>query len=307
MSPPLVTVVSFSTIELEFADDLLRNAAAFSDVVVLSVGERLYTGAPEDECAISALQQAHPAVRVVRYPVPDELLRTPIALHNRARVVGLEAGLRALRDTQRGDDGSWVLFLDGDEIPDGDKFAAWWRASRDTAPPSALKLLNYWLFLSPRLVAEEHEDSVLLVHSSCLTQPALDHARERDGIFMHVDACAAGMTRRRVPGLDGAPMFWHMSWVRRDRAALHRKVANWGHCNDRDWHTLIDAAMDGIERGALPLRDFVHGYPLRAVTPADAPPHIAMIPHANGNREAAAGGALCSVPHAPPAHLLRGG
>jgi hypothetical protein len=119
------------------------------------------------------------------------------------------------------------------------------------------------MFLSPRLVAQEHEDSAVLVHATRLTVEGLTHPRERDGIIWNMRA------QRMTGALDGAPLIWHFSWVRADRRALHKKCEAWGHKDDKKWSELIDAALDGLERGVMPERDFVHGYPLD-VLPAPA-------------------------------------
>lgn len=268
-APRLATVVSYCSRERAFVDALLRGARAFSDAVVLSVGEALYSGEPEDEAHVARVQAAHPEVAVVRYPVRAAELGEPIDLHNRARAVGVAAARAAL-----GDD-AWVLLLDGDEVPDGPKFAAWWAASRGVVrPDTAYKLLNYWAFLHPRLVAEPLEDSVLLVHASQLTPSALAHEYERDGILMERGGAGALRVQRRVGDMQGAPMFWHYSWVRGSRAALHAKVSSWGHRHDRDWKRLVDDAYDALDRGEWPARDFVHGYALRVLPEGAAAPDV---------------------------------
>ena len=146
---------------------------------------------------------------------------------------------------------------------------------REAGPRVAYKMANRWAFLHPRLVAEELEDSVLLVHSDALlNRDALTHPRERDGIYMWHLSSPLGMRDLRVerlvlPAGSDVPLFTHFSWVRepdaedRGRAALKAKCANWGHRADRDWDALIDAAFDAIEAGRWPERDFVHGYKLR--------------------------------------------
>lgn len=274
---PIVTVISYSSNEQMFAEELLSNAALYSSAVVLCVGDRLYTGQAEDEASLEQLLGKHPLVRVARYPVPDDLLATPVALHNRARQAGVAAAAEAAQELGFSWRDTWVLLLDADELPDGARVASWWAvACQVLSPRVVLKMQNYWAFLSPRLVADVHEDSVLLVHSSLLTGPALAHVRERDGIYMthQVAGSLAGadpvVVLRQVPGLDSKPLFCHMSWVRQDRAALHQKVRNWGHRDDRDWHALIDGTMDMMDRGVWPTHDFVHGYSLRVLPSAQS-------------------------------------
>jgi hypothetical protein len=264
MYEPLVTLVSYCSLEREYIVDILRNATRFSALVVVSVGTRLYSGAAEPadaEAAILADVRAAGAdttgavgeIAFVRYEVP-EVVDAPIEMHNKARQVALKEATRRM-----GSSSFWVLLLDGDEIPDGAAVVRWWSVARGVLQPDlAYKMANTWFFLDPRLVAEVHEDSVLLVHASQLTDEALTHPRERDGVLIVRGLRAL----RQVRGLDGLPMFAHMSWVRRDRAALLAKVENWGHSGDRSWAELINEALDGIAQGRWPTHDFVHNYPL---------------------------------------------
>lgn len=280
-SEALVTLVSYCSRERAFIADVVANARRFSDLVVVSIGTRLYTGEPEDvdaevERVVGPSREdgGCPVLAVV-YDVVS--LSEPIALHNQAREAGLEATRRALSFSRP----FWALLLDGDEVPDGGRVAAWWKTGggrevRANGPSVAYKMANRWAFLSPRLMAEELEDSVLLVHSDALlNRDALKHPRERDGIYMWHLSSPLGMRDMRVARRvgDADPMFTHYSWVRdpdapdRGRSAIKAKCANWGHKNDRDWDALIDAAFDGIDAGRWPERDFVHGYRLRVMPP----------------------------------------
>lgn len=289
----LVTIVSYCSRESEYASAIVRNARAFSDLVVVCVGTRLYTGEPEDvQAEIARFVKEDDGAenggaedgdggRVIAavYDVSEHLLGTPIALHNAARQAGVAAARRALSFSQP----FWALLIDGDEVPDGGRVRSWWQAPHGGGGVRAdrtvvHKMANYWMFLHPQLLAEQLEDSVLLVHSDLLVhRDAMEHPRERDGIYMWHQSSPIGLgnvrVERMVLGEDGAPMFWHFSWVRGPirgpdvveggRAAVKAKCANWGHRADRDWDALIDEAFDGIEVGKWPERDFVHGYPLR--------------------------------------------
>jgi hypothetical protein len=267
----LATVVSYCSNEKRFVEPLLKNALEFSDYVVLCVGRRLYTGAEENAEHIAMLQRVYPEIAVAWYDVSDEDMSTPWVLHNRARQVGVAAA----RDAY-GNDRFWVLLLDGDEVPDGKRVREWFVHGFVTPghaqdPARVYKMANFWYFLDPRLVADRHEDSVLLVHASRLGQSpeVLAHPRERDGIVMVCERNGTASLVRPVLGLDAQPMFHHFSWVRGGRADLVAKVSNWGHRGERDWKSLVEDAYDQLDRGTPPTRDFVHGYNLRWLT--DAP------------------------------------
>jgi hypothetical protein len=281
-------VVSASSLERPFLVRLIEQCLVFADNVVVSSGSMMYDGREEDaeywkyvrEHFLSA--QTLGRVRFITYAVgTTELLKhaiRPNALHNRARREAVAELLSWRREVQRNK--TWVLFLDGDEVPDGKSVRTWWTAVNTRATVrdnqrNAYKLANHWYFLLPTLRAGTPEDSVLLVHQSvletetegvcgrpcrCLSD---DNAIERDGIARSVP----GVVHRMVGA--GSPMFHHFSWVRSMRVDLERKVGAWGHRDDRPWTTLLRRAWNEIESGRPPTKDFVHGYNLERV-PLDA-------------------------------------
>ncbi|KAI8462833.1 MAG: hypothetical protein J3K34DRAFT_527469 [Monoraphidium minutum] len=166
---------------------------------------------------------------------------------------------------------AWLLFLDGDEVPDGRRVAEWAAArlpARPEGPPRCLKLAAHWYFREPTNRADAWEDSVVLADARAFA-PAAGAAAGADAAaataawarLLMVDDERDGLARalapggRMVAGLDGAPMFHHFSWVRTKQQLL-RKVATWGHRGDKDWAALIEAEFERPAGG----RDFVHGY-----------------------------------------------
>jgi hypothetical protein len=257
----LACIVSYSSLERMFLDDLVEQAALFSDALILCVGERLYSGAPEPGVVGIDLP---PCARVITYAVRDHELATPRILHDRARAEGFAAAREAL-----GTGNFWALFLDSDEVPDGLAFSRWWSARRDMMfPHASYKMLNAWAFFHPELRALQHEDSVILVHASRLDAGAIARASSSGG-GRHVERDAivrsSRLLLRRVTSDDARPMFTHFSWVRETKAQLLAKVASWGHKDDagRDWAALVEGAYRRWAADAeLPAFDFVHGHSL---------------------------------------------
>jgi hypothetical protein len=174
-----------------------------------------------------------------------------------------------------------VLFLDGDEVPEGARVREWWIAIRHRIQADiAVKLANHWSFVHRQLVSEEPEDSVLLVPVAGLVAfpAALCHPRERDGIWMTLVSHGYQLVRS-VRDVHAHVMFRHYSWVREDREALKAKCRAWGHHAERDWAALIDAVFDDIrDRGTYPTHDFVHGRRLRWLLESPPPFPVAASP-----------------------------
>lgn len=267
MMPTMPTVcVSYSSHERPFIRALLRQARIFSSRIVVAVGSRLYSGEPEDEAGLLALKDEFKDVGFVRYAVDDHELSTPIVLHNRSRLV-------AARHNASSVDG-WCLFLDGDEVPDGERFRRWWMAhgaQLSDHSDVAHKMANYWYFLDPHMRAETLEDSIVLVHGRHTTVANLSHRRERDGIlFMAMASTGMATVECMVTDDNGIPMFHHFSWVRQ-RDALFAKVKTWGHAGDRtDWRERVEHGLQQLAKGEVPY-EFVHGYLLTRVHASDIP------------------------------------
>lgn len=255
----LTILITYCSNESMFVDSLLTAALYAADEVCVAVGRRLFDGREEDVKHIEEVSARYPRASFVWFDVPDRLLSTPIELHNNARIAARDLASR--RSNGRFYTDSWVVLMDGDEVLQhgGRTFLDWWTVAKDHLDrQDSYKLSNRWFFLHPRLLSEGFEDSAVLVHASQLSDKALTHPRERDGVCFAVRE-AGGTCVRGIRGLDGNPMIDHYSWVRPSREHLIAKVKNWGHTGERDWVALINHAFDELEVGQFPDTDFVHG------------------------------------------------
>lgn len=292
-------VISLSSLERMFATDVISECLIFARRIVVVVGDRLFTGEEEDTAWIDGLKRsfvhrtaASSRVSFLCQSVPEPGSEfdpvTAVYLHNNARAIGFRR-LCELCDDQHGKAAAWwVMFLDGDEVPDGRAFLRWWRtettktteipgAGVDADPTTvvAYKLANYWYFLSPHLRSEVHQDSVLLIQASRVTEHGLRDLMERDGLVAAAvttsssaasaskgETASVVVRRMQYGSVPGRPMFHHYSWVR-SRRDLLQKVGGWGHSSDRPWKELLEHAWTLMDEYGEPLRrDFVHGHPL---------------------------------------------
>eukprot|EP00798_Chlamydomonas_sp_ICE-L_P009859 gene9859-7749_t len=235
------TIVSYCSQEREYIESLLVNAVKYSDFVVVSIGERLYSGQLESVEELSYIAKvcarvgasSGKSVLTVKYPVSDADLLNPYVLHNLARQTAFHEAR-----SYTGYRPFWAFLLDADEVPDGDALRAWSSTHRDKIEHDGsnvmYKMGNYWAFMHPCLVSMLLQDSIVLVHSNVLGSPrALTHKRERDGIADAIISGGGGMVVRRnvlSDGIKGGPlpstlsscngqaMFWHYSWVRTSNA-----------------------------------------------------------------------------------------
>lgn len=250
----VATVVNFCTNEARFLRPVLEEAARFSKQILVPVCDHFFDGRPENRSLLGSIYCAFPQVTFVEYPyfsVPQRVFRTITKAHfwhSLSRLVAcdhLEEGIEG------------VLFLDADEVPDGERVARWLEGS-EARHHTVMRLANYWYFREPQYQADAWEDSIVFARVKALTPDALLHNDERGAIY----SLLPGPKKRNVPGIDGRPLFHHFSWVR-TREEMLAKVRAWGHRNDRNWESLVEEEFQTPFRGV----DFVHGYKFQTVKP----------------------------------------
>ncbi len=253
---PIAVIVNFCTNESRFIPFCLEQALLFSSQVIVPISDHFFDGNPENRPLLDTIYRAFPECHFIEYPfipqkIPKKVFKTVDPSHfwhSLSRLIGFAF----LNDQMES-----VLFLDADEIPEGDRFAEWLDCS-DYTLHTVLKMANYWYFREPRFQAEKWEDSIVLVQKKSLTPHLLLKQEEREAIYDSLP----NPKRRHVVGVDGRPMFHHYSWVRTEEEML-RKVRSWGHRNDRDWESLVKKEFLSDFQGV----DFVHGYPFQTVNP----------------------------------------
>jgi hypothetical protein len=219
-------VISYCSKERYFLEPLLEQCSKFSDDIVVSFGTHLYDGTEEDISQISEVAPKYNAT-FVQYLVGAGNFngmgvksRPQAYWHNMARWSGIN-------HLKRHD---WVLFLDCDEIPEGDNFKAWWDMAQSKQllnTNTTFKMANYWYFKDPTNRAQTIEDSVLLIHSKYLSKYNVFGDYERDYLIQQSNTRLV----RQTKGVKGEVLFHHFSWCR-SREGLEHKIKHWGHANE---------------------------------------------------------------------------
>ncbi len=245
----IATIVNFTTNEEAFLRHCLEEASLFSDQVIAVVCDHFFDGTPEDQERLNGIYSAHPEAQFIQYPWSKENFYSdhPTQFwHNLNRLVGTSL-LKEEVET--------VLFLDADEIVEGERFAKWLQTFpyREYA---AIRLACYWYFREANLRATEVEDTPLLIRRDQLNYDRLMQKEERKGMLN----LASGKTLRFAEKEN--PLIHHYSWVR-SREGLLKKAKTWGHRLERNWKELIEIEFSNPFSGT----DFVHGYTFTEVQP----------------------------------------
>lgn len=252
-------VISTSTNEIRFLKAQLQECVKFATEIVVVIGSHRYDGITKEPIeAYYEIITTFPSVNFTLYNVTppgtfhNPLTRRPDAYwHNYARIVGVKQLSRDL---------NWIMFLDGDEIPEGELMRDWIA----NILPSKTNLIgftfaNYWYYREPTFQATTTEDSVIMVKNSLFDDNNVlvnilmnDAERFLFKMLQNVEY--------NIKTNNGDIMIHHYSWVRTKEQIL-KKVANWGHSHDKPWAELIEASWENPFDG----RDFVHGYEYQIV------------------------------------------
>lgn len=247
--PPVATVINFCTNEARFLRACIEECRIFSKEILIPVCDHFHDGAKENRLLLEQIYRSFPDCRFIEYPfIPNGISAKVFRKISPAHF--WHSASRALACQFLSEEIERVLFLDADEVPEGEKFLAWLNENGH-AQHTVQKLANYWYFREPVYRADDWEDSIVLAERGSLALSILLHEEERNAIY----DLLPNPKQRRVVGGDRQPMFHHFSWVRTKEEML-RKTEKWGHRNDRDWKSLIEAEFAAPFSG----RDFIHGY-----------------------------------------------
>lgn len=256
----LTTVINFCTNDFRLLRACVEGVRPFSHKILINVCDHFFDGTKENYALLEHAFRLCPDCLFIEYPFdphqsyrrftpyfPDHPYWRP-EWHNTGRWVSYHFVPQ---------ESDYILFLDVDEIVDGQRFMQW-LSTIDITPYSALRLAAHWYFREARYRAESCDDISLLVEKKAVHPDHLWSTDERMGIFDAVQ----GQKGRGVKGLDSAPLVDHYSWVR-TKQELQKKFTSWSHYWERPWLDLLEAEYAGPFQG----KDFIRRYTYNEITP----------------------------------------
>jgi hypothetical protein len=234
-------IVSYCSLDKRFLTPLIQEIKKFSDNIIFVYYDKLLNGTQEDTAHLEEHLKIFPEIATLQLNFTNEF--PPRYYHNLARWRGMEM---AKYDN--------LLFIDGDEIPEGDIL-------KDILDSNYLDQYDaadfqcYWYFRSANNQATTTEHCALFVKKSTVTKDLMFTNAERWS-FTNLP----GINYGKLICTNQGPFFHHFSWVRTKEEML-TKVSAWGHKFDRDWNKLIEQEFLHPFNG----KDFVHGYSYKQV------------------------------------------
>lgn len=233
------TILSYSSLDLRFLKKNLEQVSKFSDDIIITICDHFFKGEPEDFEKLKQSKEIINQFNNIKVKVfPWSGNYTDNYYHNLGRKIGTDAAKN-----------DWLFFIDGDEIVD-DEFLPWVKNAIKT--DVAYILTSYWYFRHPTYQAKTNEAQGLLIRKEKCNWD-LYSKYERSQAFNFTNVIDG--VNRKVLSYNNKPMIHHYSWVR-TKEEMIKKVKNWGHCNDKDWVSLVEEEFSRPFNGT----DFVHRY-----------------------------------------------
>lgn len=254
MNPQLGIIISISTNELCFLEALLRETSLISDDIVVSYGNKFFNGDDQDLNSLNIILTKYPKIKFTEYNVNINLknssrkgvVNRPTAyFHNLSRYTAT----KKLNNNTK-----WVLILDGDEIPEANKFNEMYK-SLNLQSNHCYKIACFWYFKELKYQAKVYEDSPLLIEKKYLTEENIFTDFERDGIYHEIKKYC----HRDIRNKYNLPVIHHYSFIRSGKMGLLKKLQNWGH-NDDIFHSIDPETFVNHIYENDNVNDIIHNY-----------------------------------------------
>ena len=247
MRHKISTIISYCTNDFRFIGRGVAEAKKFSSEIVIPVCDHFFDGSPERVDLLEETYRRHPDCKFIEFAYNPERIYSPYHHPDKDDwAIFWAATARYIGYHFADPSNEYVLFLDSDEIADGNRFLEWLE-TENYREYDAVRHGAYLYALSADYRSRKAANTTLFVKRSTLGPLTLINDLERLGCFLS----HPGTKIDKELGLDGKPLFHHYSWVRTKPECL-RKTGTWGHRNDADWNALVEETFAGKKIFALP-------------------------------------------------------
>lgn len=249
----ICTVINYCTNDYRFLGKCLEEAGKFSASVIVPVCTHFFDGVPEDREMLERTYSEFPDCRFLEYSWDVKQLYTPfqrIPEDEEERICLWHSTSRYVAVHYLPPETEYILFLDADEITEGNRFSNWLRTG-EYRQYDALWFYSYRY----RFVASERREGLqyapLMVRKNVLDSSFVLNTKERFGTLLRVPGI------HWLKGVVDRPFFHHYSWVR-TRQECFRKVRTWAKRRQFNWEERLETAWrEGrfLENGSYEIVD----------------------------------------------------
>jgi len=222
MSKNIGTVINYCEHDHKFLKPCIDNVRKFSKNIVITFCEKLFNGNLQDLTKIQQFQLQNPDITFISFPFEENFKHAPRDGHNKCRILGYDHLVGKVDN---------ILFLDVDEIVDGNLFKEWLETSADIKNYDHMNFACYWYYREPYWRATVNEFCGSFHNMQAINTHSLETGAER---WFWFDTEQYPTSKKYTTGINDSIMFHHYSWVR-TKEEMIKKVTSWGHKDDRNW------------------------------------------------------------------------
>lgn len=252
----LAIIINYCSLHKQFIDANIEQCLKVTNNVMLSIGSHLYDGRPESDKQLSQLSKKYPTVFILSFNTLNIDKEYPNEYSNkistRSRILSYKKCIMKFDNIE------WMLFLDSDEIPEGDKLKIFLSKSQFDNDKNYM-FSNYWYFREPIYQSLTFEQNPLLIHINNIKDHILESQYERNGFINDINETKK--TEKFVNDIDGNPMFHHFSWAYSKEKMIEK--VKWSFSKDN--HILLFQCIENEFESPFKMKDFIHNYDYKIV------------------------------------------
>jgi hypothetical protein len=232
----ITTVINYCTNDYRFIKKCVTEAEKFSHQIIIPVSDHFFNGKKENRKLLNLSYLENPSCEFIEYEFTHDKSYSKYKWFAPSSIESRHIWHSASRYISHffiKKESDYILFLDADEIPDGEGFLRWLDL-QEYKKYFALRLACYFYFNSPILRSSIFQNSALLIKQEGLDPFLLLELRERFATF----SFAPGKKIKMVLSPEKKPLIHHYSWVRPKKEKII-KSQTWGHFSDKNWEELI--------------------------------------------------------------------
>lgn len=222
----ITTIINFCTFDWRCIGKCIEEAKKYSSQILIPVCDHFFNGEKEDRLLLDAIYRKHKDVEFIEFPyLPDRLCNRYVNCgpDHHDWIAYWCSTSRYIAFFYVNPESEYILFLDSDEIHDGDEMKKWIQ-SPEFANHDCFRFEFYYYFRQARYQAPTIHKAGLMVKKELITPKMILNPWERFGTFSKIK----GKTFENVSGIDQEAIVHHYSWVQTKEECL-QKEKSWGH------------------------------------------------------------------------------
>lgn len=231
------TVINYCTNDYRFLAKCIQEVKKFSSELLIITWDHFFNCEPENRELLNQTYADFPEISFLEFAhLKDKLYNPYVACtkedddwidywHSTTRFVSF-----FFLDSSS----DYILYLDSDEIIEGDLFQEWLK-TKEYEQYEAIRWLQHYYFRSASFQAEDYQIGGLFAKKEKITLPILMHNKyDRCGIFHEIE----GIKKEGI-AYQGRPMVHHYSWVKTKEEFL-QKAPTCPDCFRKNWKEMIE-------------------------------------------------------------------